>query len=55
MAEILELRARDRVKSAVNQTAYYLKKGQYGEVRKLLNVALIHLAAAENHQKEEKQ
>lgn len=51
MAGTLELRARDRVKSTVNQTAYYLKKGDYAEVRRLLNEALEHVKAAENHKK----
>jgi len=51
MAQILELKARERVKSALHYTGYYLKRGDYAEVRKLLNEALEHLKAAENHKK----
>lgn len=51
MAQILELKARDRVKSNLSQTTYYLKIGNYERVRDLIHEALRSLEDAENHKK----
>lgn len=51
MAEYLEKKAVDRLKSAATYAVSYARKGNYDEAERMPKEALEHLQAARNHKK----